>query len=191
MGKAKPAKHTAAEIKAKEKAALTNMGGGKLGLSDRLGGKAGHAKYMCHICKTAAPSITSMQSCRSEAMYQAQELACTQVWSNGFNVSPYPAYPAAPTQRRPSAEGQGCPAPRPTQKALSALWVTPGYSTPCAGYLGYSAGVVHTGRSALRLVLAHPLPSSHTKLPASRCKPSTTTTTTVPIAGLGVGKALR
>ncbi|KAJ9519393.1 hypothetical protein QJQ45_023033 [Haematococcus lacustris] len=62
MGKAKPAKHTAAEIKAKEKAALTNMGGGKLGLSDRLGGKAGHAKYMCHICKTAAPSITSMQA---------------------------------------------------------------------------------------------------------------------------------
>jgi hypothetical protein len=58
---AKPAKHTAAELKAKEKAATTNMGGGKAGLADRLGGKAGHAKFQCHICKAPAPSLTSMQ----------------------------------------------------------------------------------------------------------------------------------
>mmetsp|Transcript_16029 Transcript_16029/g.39906 ORF Transcript_16029/g.39906 Transcript_16029/m.39906 type:complete len:101 (-) Transcript_16029:177-479(-) len=62
MGKAKPAKHTAAEIKAKEHAATTNMGGGKAGLVDRKGGAAGHAKFQCHICKTAAPSITSMKA---------------------------------------------------------------------------------------------------------------------------------
>jgi len=61
MGKAKPAKHTAAEIKNKVKEATMNKGGGKAGLQDRLGGAAGHAKFMCPICKTAAPSLTSMQ----------------------------------------------------------------------------------------------------------------------------------
>lgn len=62
MGKAKPAKHTAAEIAAKVKASTTNQGGGKAGLEDRKGGKAGHAKYMCPICKTAAPDPKSMQA---------------------------------------------------------------------------------------------------------------------------------
>lgn len=51
----------AAEIKAKAHAATTNMGGGKAGLQDRKGGAVGHAKYMCPICKTAAPSLTNMQ----------------------------------------------------------------------------------------------------------------------------------
>ena len=45
MGKAKPAKHTAAEIKAKAHAATINRGGGKEGLQDRKGGRVGHAKY--------------------------------------------------------------------------------------------------------------------------------------------------
>ena len=39
MGKAKPAKHTSAELAAKAAAALTNKGGGAAGKSDRLGGK--------------------------------------------------------------------------------------------------------------------------------------------------------
>lgn len=51
----------AAEIKKKIEAATTNQGGGKAGLQDRKGGAVGHAKYMCPICKTAAPSLTSMQ----------------------------------------------------------------------------------------------------------------------------------
>ena len=38
------AKHTAKEISEKNKLANKNMGGGKAGLEDRLGGKAGHAK---------------------------------------------------------------------------------------------------------------------------------------------------
>ncbi|KAF5834619.1 hypothetical protein DUNSADRAFT_8660 [Dunaliella salina] len=61
MGKAKPAKHTAAELKKKEADATTNKGGGKAGMSDRLGGDKGHAKFACHICKTTAPSLASMQ----------------------------------------------------------------------------------------------------------------------------------
>lgn len=61
MGKAKPTKHTAAEINAKIAAAMTNKGGGKAGLADRKGGAAGHAKYQCHICKTPAPSLKSME----------------------------------------------------------------------------------------------------------------------------------
>ncbi|WIA38483.1 hypothetical protein OEZ86_001805 [Tetradesmus obliquus] len=61
MGKAKPAKHTAAEIKAKVHAATTNMGGGKAGLQDRKGGAVGHAKYKCPVCMTAAPDLKSMQ----------------------------------------------------------------------------------------------------------------------------------
>jgi hypothetical protein len=62
MGKAKPAKHTAKEINAKIHAATTNMGGGKAGHQDRLGGRVGHAKYQCPICKTNAPDLKSMQA---------------------------------------------------------------------------------------------------------------------------------
>ncbi|KAG2483603.1 hypothetical protein HYH03_017545 [Edaphochlamys debaryana] len=61
MGKAKPAKHTAKEIAMKAHAATTNMGGGGEGKEDRLGGKAGHAKYQCHICRQQAPDLKSMQ----------------------------------------------------------------------------------------------------------------------------------
>jgi len=46
----------------KQAEALTNKGGGKAGQQDRLGGKAGHAKYQCHVCKTQAPSLTSMEA---------------------------------------------------------------------------------------------------------------------------------
>lgn len=62
MGKAKPAKHTAKEINGKIHAAMTNMGGGKAGHADRLGGKVGHAKFQCPICKTQAPDLKSMQA---------------------------------------------------------------------------------------------------------------------------------
>lgn len=61
-GKAKPTKHTASEIAAKTAAALTNKGGGKEGKADRLGGKAGHAKFQCHVCKVQAPSLKSMEA---------------------------------------------------------------------------------------------------------------------------------
>jgi len=82
MGKAKPAKHTTREIMGKIAEATTNKGGGKVcgmagelgcilkisfsslskaGQEDRLGGKGGHAKFQCHICKTPAPSLKSMQ----------------------------------------------------------------------------------------------------------------------------------
>lgn len=47
MGKAKPAKHTSAELKAKARAATQNVGGGKAGLADRKGGAAGHQKFKC------------------------------------------------------------------------------------------------------------------------------------------------
>lgn len=50
MGKAKPAKHTAAELAAKAKAATQNAGGGKAGLADRKGGAVGHAKYKWVRC---------------------------------------------------------------------------------------------------------------------------------------------
>lgn len=63
MAKAKQTKHTAAEIKAKAKASTENKGGGKAGLQDRKGGAVGHAKYMCPVCKTAAPDLKTMQVC--------------------------------------------------------------------------------------------------------------------------------
>ena len=62
MGKAKPAKHTSAELKKKEKDALINKGGGSAGKADRLGGKGGHAKYKCPICAQQAPDLKSMQA---------------------------------------------------------------------------------------------------------------------------------
>ncbi|MCL7022200.1 hypothetical protein MKW94_020018 [Papaver nudicaule] len=61
-GKAKPKKHTAKEIQAKQDAALTNRGGGKAGLVDRTGiAKGGHAKYECPHCKITAPDVKTMQ----------------------------------------------------------------------------------------------------------------------------------
>ena len=60
-GKAKPTKHTAAEIKAKAFAATVNRGGGSQGIVDRKGGAVGHAKFKCPICNLQAPSIKSMQ----------------------------------------------------------------------------------------------------------------------------------
>lgn len=47
MGKAKPAHHTSAELKAKAKASTQNVGGGKAGKADRKGGVAGHQKFRC------------------------------------------------------------------------------------------------------------------------------------------------
>ena len=40
--------------------ATQNAGGGAKGLQDRLGGRAGHAKYECYICKQQAPDLKSM-----------------------------------------------------------------------------------------------------------------------------------
>ena len=51
MGKAKPAKHTSAELKAKQFAATVNRGGGQ----------AGHAKFKCPICAMQAPDLKTMQ----------------------------------------------------------------------------------------------------------------------------------
>ncbi|EKX47163.1 hypothetical protein GUITHDRAFT_45817, partial [Guillardia theta CCMP2712] len=55
------AKHTAKEISEKNKLANKNMGGGKAGLEDRLGGKAGHAKLICPLCMMQAPSLKNME----------------------------------------------------------------------------------------------------------------------------------
>jgi hypothetical protein len=60
MAKGKPQQHTKSEIAAKTKAATVNASGGALGKADRLGGKAGHAKFVCYICKQQAPDLKSM-----------------------------------------------------------------------------------------------------------------------------------
>lgn len=57
MAKAKPTKHTAAEIAAKTHAATVNAGGGKEGLADRKGGAAGHSRFLCAHCKTPLTSL--------------------------------------------------------------------------------------------------------------------------------------
>ena len=62
MGKAKPTKHTAAELKKKEADATTNRGGGNAGISDRKGGAAGHSKWACKVCAQAAPDPKSLQA---------------------------------------------------------------------------------------------------------------------------------
>ena len=60
-GKAKPTKHTAKELAKKAAEATTNKGGGKAGIDDRKGGKAGHSKFMCHVCMQQAPDLKSMK----------------------------------------------------------------------------------------------------------------------------------
>lgn len=60
MGKAKPAKHTAAELARKAKDATQNKGGGKAGLIDRKGGSAGHQRYRCKVCGQSAPDMKTM-----------------------------------------------------------------------------------------------------------------------------------
>jgi hypothetical protein len=45
-----------------QKAAATrNVGAGAAGIKDRAGGAAGHAKFVCPLCKMQAPSIKNMQ----------------------------------------------------------------------------------------------------------------------------------
>ncbi|CAG9462881.1 unnamed protein product [Pedinophyceae sp. YPF-701] len=61
MAKAKQAKHTSAELKKKARDATINRGGGSAGLEDRKGGKAGHAKYACPVCKQQAPDLKTLQ----------------------------------------------------------------------------------------------------------------------------------
>lgn len=60
MAKGKAQSHTAKEIAMKTKMANQNAGGGDKGKADRLGGRAGHAKFECYICKQQAPDIKSM-----------------------------------------------------------------------------------------------------------------------------------
>ena len=60
-GKAKPTKHTSAEIAKKNHLATTNMGGGKEGLKDRKGGPAGHSKFICYVCMTPSPDLKTMK----------------------------------------------------------------------------------------------------------------------------------
>lgn len=60
-GKAKPTKHTAAEINRKNALANTNKGGGSAGLQDRKGGAAGHSRFICKICMAQAPDMKSMK----------------------------------------------------------------------------------------------------------------------------------
>ena len=54
-------KHSAKDLAARQAASLQNKGGGKEGLADRLGGKAGHSKFQCYICMMNAPSLTTME----------------------------------------------------------------------------------------------------------------------------------
>jgi hypothetical protein len=78
MAKAKPTKHTAAEIAMKAKEATTNKGGGAEGLKDRLGGAAGHSRYLCEICKTPLTS-TTQASAHHDAKHPGQEMKITDV----------------------------------------------------------------------------------------------------------------
>lgn len=84
MGKAKPAKHTAAEIKAKVAAATTNKGGGNAGKEDRLGGKAGHAKYKCPVCAQQAPDMKTMQVRSSGLTFTSCETLLELEWHGGI-----------------------------------------------------------------------------------------------------------
>mmetsp|Transcript_3063 Transcript_3063/g.7031 ORF Transcript_3063/g.7031 Transcript_3063/m.7031 type:complete len:106 (+) Transcript_3063:72-389(+) len=59
-GKAKPTKHTAAELNKKEKDANQNKGGGAAGAKDRAGGSVGHSKFKCKVCMQTAPDLKSM-----------------------------------------------------------------------------------------------------------------------------------
>jgi len=45
------------EIAAKTHAATVNAGGGKEGLKDRLGGAAGHSRFLCKHCKAPLTSL--------------------------------------------------------------------------------------------------------------------------------------
>ena len=61
MGKGYITKHTAKELETKAKLATQNAGGGKSGLEDRKGGKAGHSRFQCPLCKQVASGPIAMQ----------------------------------------------------------------------------------------------------------------------------------
>ena len=60
-GKGKTTNHTAKELNQKAFQASVNRGGGSAGAADRAGGKVGHAKYQCPVCKQAAPDPKSAE----------------------------------------------------------------------------------------------------------------------------------
>ncbi|CAM9633544.1 unnamed protein product [Discosporangium mesarthrocarpum] len=60
--KAKPTKHSSADLQKRASASLQNKGGGAAGLADRLGGAAGHSRFQCTICGVGAPSLRNMQA---------------------------------------------------------------------------------------------------------------------------------
>ena len=60
-GKAKPTKHTAAEIKKKTQLATQNAGAGSAGKQDRAGGAAGHSKFKCPVCAAQMPSLKNAE----------------------------------------------------------------------------------------------------------------------------------
>mmetsp|Transcript_24460 Transcript_24460/g.64548 ORF Transcript_24460/g.64548 Transcript_24460/m.64548 type:complete len:108 (+) Transcript_24460:120-443(+) len=88
-GKAKPTKHTSAELKKKADEALTNKGGGSAGLKDRQGGSVGHSKYKCNICLQAAPDPKSMQM-HFESKHPKEEFSidkCTDIHAQTGGVT--------------------------------------------------------------------------------------------------------
>jgi transcription elongation factor Elf1 len=75
-GKAKPTKHTTAEINKKVAEATQNRGGGAAGLADRKGGAAGHSKFKCPTCGQAAPDLKVSHSIDARVRGNCQQLTC-------------------------------------------------------------------------------------------------------------------
>ena len=109
MGKAKPAKHTSAELAAKTAASLTNKGGGAAGKTDRLGGKVWQdwgmledVLCLCHLpCSDLNPHVylmcPSILQAGSHAKYKCHicaqmvpdmktmQVRLLKVWSTSHN----------------------------------------------------------------------------------------------------------
>ena len=107
MGKAKPAKHTSAELAAKAFNATVNRGGGLAGLQDRKGGKAGHAKFRsvpaAHAQRVDGRRLTRHLErplrrcpiCGMQAInVQSMEVSAATLWASCYGrLAPRPTSP--------------------------------------------------------------------------------------------------
>ena len=106
------AKHTAKEMALKTKLATKNMGGGKEGLADRQGGKAGHAKVV-RACEHASACVVCVcdwlrQTSVARCMRARTSFRCCALGAAGAFLSPA-ANVCSSSACRPRSPAQRCP----------------------------------------------------------------------------------
>ena len=103
-GKAKPKKHTAAELAAKAKAATESVGGGKAGIAER--DTKSNMKNECLEPGCQGVKLASLTVCKTH--WGTKHCDCRQVECKCFPTEKYEALFAKPTARVATHHNQVC-----------------------------------------------------------------------------------